>query len=83
MYRHMHLALYAAYRGDEAGMIDHLRQFSEEDNYQYWILFFKDDTMVAPFTGNPAFKAAFDTIEDKFWKNNKQVRATLEEKGLL
>lgn len=83
IYKHMHLALYAAYREDEAGMINHLRQFSEEDNYQYWILLFREDTMVAPFTGNPAFKAVFDTIEHKFWDKNKQIRATLEEKGLL
>ncbi len=83
MYKHMHLALYAAYRGDEAGMMDHLRRFSEEDNYQYWILLFKEDSMVAPYTGNPAFEAVFNNIETKFWNKNEQIKATLEEKGLL
>lgn len=83
IYKHMHLALYAAYQGDETGMIDHLRRFSREDNYQYWILLFKEDTMVAPFTGNPAFKAVFGTIENKFWDKNRQIRARLEEKELL
>lgn len=83
IYKHMHMAMYEAYRGNAAGLIDHLRRFSNEDNYQYWILLFKDDIMVAPFTGDTAFKAVFDTIENKFWNKNKQIRATLEEKGLL
>ncbi len=83
IYRHLHLALYATYRGDEAGMIDHLRRFSEEDNYQYWVLLFKDDTMLAPYADNPTFKAVFKRIENKFWNKNKQLKATLEEKGLL
>lgn len=83
IYKHMHLAMYEAYRGNKTAMIGHLRQFSEEDNYQYWILLFKDDTVVAPFTGDPAFNAVFGVIENKFWNKNKQIRATLEEKGLL
>ncbi|WP_257666119.1 helix-turn-helix domain-containing protein [Parapedobacter tibetensis] len=83
IYRHMHLALYAAYRGNASDMIDHLRLFSKEDNYQYWILLFKDDIMVARFKDNPAFKAVFDIIETKFWDKNKQLKETLEEKGLL
>lgn len=83
IYRHMHLALYDVYRGNALGMIDHLRLFSKEDNYQYWILLFKDDIMVARFKDDPAFKAVFGTIETKFWEKNKQIRKTLEEKGLL
>ncbi len=83
IYRHMHLALYDAYRGNASGMIDHLRLFSKEDNYQYWILLFKDDIMVAQFKDDPAFKAVFGAIETKFWNKNKQIRKTLEEKGLL
>lgn len=79
----MHLALYDAYRGNASGMIDHLRLFAKEDNYQYWILLFKDDIMVARFKDNPAFKAVFNTIETKFWNKNKEIRETLEEKGLL
>ncbi len=83
IYRHMHLALYEAYRGNASGMIDHLRSFSKEDNYQYWVLFFKDDSMVARFKNNATFKAVFGAIETKFWDKNKQIRETLEEKGLL
>lgn len=83
IYRHMHLALYDAYQGNASSMIDHLRLFSKEDNYQYWILLFKDDIMVARFKDNPTFKAVFDVIETKFWNKNRQIRKTLEEKGLL
>jgi len=83
IYKQMNLAMYAAYRGDSSGMIDHLRLFSKEDNYQYWILLFKDDIMVAPFKDDPAFKAAFNEIETKFWNKNKEIRSILEEKGLL
>ena len=83
IYRHLHLALYAAYRGNEAEMIVHLRRFSEEDNFQYWVLLFKKDRMMKPYIDNPAFKIVFDAIENKFWNRNEQIRATLEEKGLL
>src|SRR5690606_10721540 len=30
---------------------------------------------------NPEFKAVFKRIENKFWTKNKQIKATLEEKG--
>jgi len=83
IYKHMHLALYDAYRGNASGMVDHLRLFSKEDNYQYWILLFKDDIMVAHFKDTPAFKSTFHTVESKFWNKNKEIRKTLEEKGLL
>ncbi|MFC7524599.1 helix-turn-helix domain-containing protein [Parapedobacter sp. GCM10030251] len=83
IYKHMHLALYDAYRGNASDMIDHLRLFAKEDNYQYWVLLFKEDIMVARFKDNPAFKAVFDEIETKFWNANKKIRETLEEKGLL
>ena len=83
IYKHMNLAMYAAYRGNVPSMIDHLRLFSKEDNYQYWILLFKDDIMVARFKNNGAFKAVFDEIETKFWNKNREIRQRLEEKGLL
>lgn len=83
IYRHMYLALYAAYRGDVAEMNHHLELFAKEENFQYWILLFKDDIIVAPYRDNPRFKAIFDTIETKFWKENEDIRAALEDKGLL
>ncbi len=83
IYKHMNLAMYAAYRGNAGSMIDHLRLFSKEDNYQYWILLFKDDIMVARFKDDAAFKTAFAEIEAKFWNKNRKIRETLAEKGLL
>lgn len=83
IYKHMNLAMYAAYRGNVPDVINHLRLFSKEDNYQYWVLLFKDDIMVARFKDDLAFKAAFGEIETKFWNKNTEIRETLEEKGLL
>lgn len=83
IYKHMHLAMYYAYLGDAPKTIRHLELFSKEDNYQYWILLFKDAPIVAPFKSMPAFKNVMNTIETRFWDTNKQIRKNLEEKGLL
>lgn len=83
IYKHMHLAMYELYRKDIRRVIAHLRQFAKEDHYQYWILLFKNDPMLAPYKNNAAFKRVFAEIEVKFWNENKEIQKTLEEKGLL
>lgn len=83
IYQHMHLAMYEVYRGNGAGMIHHLRLFAKEDNFQYWILLFKEDMMVAPFANRPDFKRVMGDIETKFWRQHAETRKILEEKGLL
>lgn len=83
IYKHIHLAMYYAYLGDTQKTIDHMVLFSKEDNYQYWILLWEKDPLVAPFRNRPAFKEVMHTIKSKFWKQHRQTRDLLEEKGLL
>ncbi len=83
IYKNMHLALYHAYKGDASRTIEHLRLFAKEDNFQYWVLLFKDDVMVAPFAKRSDFKRVMGEIEAKFWRQHADTRKMLEEKGLL
>ena len=83
IYKHMHLALYYLYQGNAQQAIDHLKRFSEEDNYQYWILLLPDDPIIDPIRNHPEYKQIIRTIETKFWKQHKEIRVSLEEKGLL
>lgn len=83
IYKHMHQAIYYAYLGDRAKTIAHLQLFAKEENYQYWILLFEKDPLVGPFKNDPAFKKVMQEIKDKFWNQHQEIRASLEEKGLL
>lgn len=83
IYKHMHQAIYYAYLGDRNKTIAHLQLFAKEENYQYWILLFEKDPLVSPFKNDPAFKKVMQEIKDKFWNQHKEIRTSLEEKGLL
>src|SRR5690606_14226103 len=83
IYKHLHLALYYLYQRDAQQAIAHLKLFSEEDNYQYWILLLPDDPIIDPIRNHPEFKQIIRTIETKFWNQHKEIRVSLEEKGLL
>lgn len=83
IYKHMLLALYYAHLGDEQRTISHLRKFSKEENYQYWVLLLEDAPLMAPFHDAPAFQQAFADIKTKFWNANEKLRETLEDKDLL
>ncbi|SEL54008.1 helix-turn-helix domain-containing protein [Parapedobacter koreensis] len=83
IYKPMHLALYYLYQQDAEKAINHLRQFSEADNYQYWILLLPNDPIVDPIRDHPEFKRVMHTIETKFWKQHDEIKASLEAKRLL
>lgn len=83
IYKHMHLALYYLYQRNTQKAMEHLKLFSEEDGYQYWILLLPEDPIVDPIRNHPEFKKVIRTIETKFWDNHHEITASLEEKGLL
>ena len=69
-------------RIDEA--MEQLKIFSAQDNIQYWILLFMDlDPMMKPLQSHPEYDATIQKIEDRFWENQKKLKNTLEEKGLI
>ena len=83
IYKHMHLAMYHLYQKNSQKAMEHLKLFSQEDNYQYWILLLPQDPIMDPIRNHPDFKDVINTIESKFWDRHREIKASLEEKGLL
>jgi TolB-like protein/AraC-like DNA-binding protein len=83
IYKHLYLATYYSHIGDAQKAIEHLKLFSKEENYVFWILQLKNDPVIDPIKDLPEFKKVMHNIETKFWRKNKEIRVTLEEKGLL
>ena len=84
VYKHLGLAMYYAYYHDTTKTIEHMKLFSKEDNYQYWvILFFDKDPLVDPIKNLPEFKKVVEDIKNKFWESHERIKVTLEEKGLV
>ena len=84
IYKDLSLAVYYSYKGNTQKALEHLKLFSQQDNYHYWtILFLEMDPLVNNIKELPEFKQLMDAIEKKFWENHKKIKATLEEKKLL
>ena len=83
VYHHAHLAVYYLYRGDKDKAIDHLRLFSQEDNYRYWILLMPDDPLIESIKDDPEFRKVMHDIETKFWNRHEEIKAKLTEDGIL
>ena len=84
LYKHLSLAMYYAHIDDTKKALEELKLFSEEDNYHYWtILFVEIDPLVDNIKDMPEFIQLTKKIKTKFWKKHEQIKATLENKGLL
>ncbi|MCV9386420.1 helix-turn-helix domain-containing protein [Reichenbachiella ulvae] len=84
IYKSLHLAMYHSYRVENDKAIEYIQKFSEEDNYNYWVvLFFDQDPLDAAIRDTPEFKRAFQTIKTKFWKQHLEIKERLKEEGLL
>ncbi|MFC2151094.1 helix-turn-helix domain-containing protein [Bacteroidota bacterium] len=84
IYRNLSLSMYYSYIGDSLKAIEHLKLFSEEDNYFYWlILFLEIDPLIDKMKDDPEYKKILQDIETKFWNYHKKVKASLEDKELL
>jgi TolB-like protein/AraC-like DNA-binding protein len=85
IYKHLNVAAYYAYEGDKKKTMDELKAFIDEDNnFQYWALLIDLDPMFIDVVGDgPEFKSFAKEMKEKFWKNGKRIRKSMEEKGLL
>jgi TolB-like protein/AraC-like DNA-binding protein len=84
IYYNLNMAMYYAHMGEEEKALEHLRLFSEEDEFQYWIILFTPmDPMLDNIKDNPEFTEIFAKLEQNFWANHRQIRSTLEMKNLL
>jgi len=84
LYKNLSLAMYFARIDDTKQALEHLKLFSEEDNYHYWtILFLEMDPLVDNLNDIPEFKELIKKIKTKFWQKHEEIKASLEKKGLL
>jgi len=84
IYKNLSLAVYYSFKGDTEKALRFMKLFSQEDNYHYWtILFLRIDPLVDNMKDLPEFTKILEQIESKFWSKHKEIKATLDRKGLL
>ncbi|MDJ1493183.1 helix-turn-helix domain-containing protein [Cytophagaceae bacterium DM2B3-1] len=83
IYKNLNLVEYYAYQGNTTKAIEHLKLFSKEENFQYWVLLLPDNPEVDSIKKHPEFWNIMHEIENRFWNNHKKLKASLEEKDLL
>jgi tetratricopeptide (TPR) repeat protein len=84
IYKDLSMGAYYSYLGDTKKAIERLRLFAQQDNYHYWIvLFLKIEPLLDNIKDLPEFQKISREIETKFWDYHKQIRSSLEEKGLI
>jgi inorganic pyrophosphatase len=84
IYKDLSLAAYYSYMGDKEMAIKHLKLFSEQENYHYWIVIFTEiDPLMDNIKDLPEFKEIMNDIETKFSNYHNRIRATLKKKELI
>lgn len=84
IYKNLSLAVYYSYQGDTKKAIEHLRLFSQQDHYYYWILvFIKIDPLMDNVKDLPEFRKIMNDIETKFWNWHEGIKSSLEKEGLI
>ncbi len=82
IYHHLALSQYYSYQRDYKKSLEHLKLFSKEENFQYWLVLFLDKDPICD-KDNPEIKKVLNDINVKFWSTHKEIKLTLEDKGLL
>ena len=73
-----------AHEGKMKEAIEKLHEFSNENNFQYWVLLFQDkDPIFKSMANDEAFKEALTKIKERFWENHRELKKLLEEQDLL
>ena len=84
IYKSASMAVKLAYEDKKDEAVEQLKVFSAQDNFQYWILLFmKQDPLIKPLENHPEFEESMQKIENRFWENQKQLKKSLEDKGLI
>ncbi len=79
LYKELSLSSYYATVGDIEKAMDYFKAFSEQDNYQYWlVLFLEKDPILLQMKDHPDFKSTIKKINDKFWSEHEEIRGMLE-----
>ncbi|UII19752.1 helix-turn-helix domain-containing protein [Fulvivirga ligni] len=83
MYKDLYLSVYYAYKNDEQKALDHLENFSNQKDFQFWILLMDVDPVVDDLKKLPRYKKLMKKIESTFWNSHQQIKDALETKGLI
>ena len=84
IYKSASMALKYAHEGKIDQGMEQLKVFATQDNYQYWILLFLElDPLIEPLKSHPDYEKTIQKIEDRFWEKHNNLKALLEDKGLL
>ncbi|GET20423.1 helix-turn-helix domain-containing protein [Prolixibacter denitrificans] len=84
IYKHLSLAMYYAYENQTTKAIEQLKLFSEQQDYYYWvILFLKIDPLLDNMKDHPEVRKLLHTIDINFQKHHREMKASLEEKGVI
>lgn len=84
IYKSASLASLYVQQGKYDQAIEQLKIFATQNNYQYWILIFREiDPGMGPLKSHPEYQGVIQKIKDRFWENQAVLRASLEEKGLI
>ncbi len=84
IYKSVSIAALYTHEGKFDEAIEQLKIFTAKNNYQYWILLFMEtDPVFKPLKNHPEFNEIMQIIEDRFWENQKRLKKSLEEKGLI
>ncbi|HYF67740.1 MAG TPA: helix-turn-helix domain-containing protein [Ohtaekwangia sp.] len=82
MYRNLFLASYYAYQKDNAKALEYLKLFSNENNFQYWILYMDTDPVFDHIKDLPEFKEVMRTINKKFQDTHEELEFMLKRNPL-
>lgn len=84
IYKSLNSAMIYAFLGDTQNAIEHIRLFSKEKNYHYWILLFLDtDPVMDDVKKQAEFKKLMRLINRNFWNRHKELRSSLSTKKLI
>ncbi|MEQ8478045.1 MAG: helix-turn-helix domain-containing protein [Fulvivirga sp.] len=84
LYKDLIYSSYYACVGDIDEAVKRFKAFSEEDNYQYWVVLFLDkDPINQLMKKHPDYKGTLKKVKDKFWAEHKQIRKMLEEEDII
>ena len=84
LYQNLSLSAYYAYHGEIEEAMNYMELFTNESDFQYWILlFFEMDPLVDNISQLPEFKVLFKKITSTFWDQHEAIRSSLEKQGLI
>jgi TolB-like protein/AraC-like DNA-binding protein len=81
MYKHLLLCMYYSQQKNQRRALDELALFSKENNVIYPVTCIGDDPLMDPISNLPEFKSTMQIINDKFWKDHKEINKYLKELG--